>query len=95
MLRKLKEMFRRYDSQPVGRVIAEINPIPRGVQYVRIGNAARCFAYVTNWVEKKVARQLIRARNRPGFGWKRWSTVGLYEAPGLFQDYRVQYGART
>jgi hypothetical protein len=40
LLGKLKEMLRRYDSQPVGRVIVEINPILRGwVNYVRIGNA--------------------------------------------------------
>jgi RNA-directed DNA polymerase len=51
--------------------------------------------YVTNWVEKKVRRHLMRARNRPGFGWARWSTVELHEALGLFHDYRVRYGART
>jgi RNA-directed DNA polymerase len=56
---------------------------------------ARCFAYVKNWVEKKVRRHLMRARNRAGCGWKRWSTVGLYEALGLSREYRVQYGART
>ena len=96
LLGKLKERFRRYDSQPVGRVIAEINPILRGwVNYFRIGNSGRCFAYVMNWVEKKVRRHLMRARNRAGFGWKRWSTVGLYEALGLFHDYRVCYGARA
>ena len=47
LLRKLKEVFRRYRSQPVGRVIAEINPILRGwVNYFRIGHASRCFAFV-------------------------------------------------
>ncbi len=96
LLEKLKELFGRYDSQPVGRVITEINPILRGwVNSFRIGNAARCLAYVRNWVEKKVRRHLMRARNRAGFGWTRWSTVGLSEALGLFQDYRVRYGART
>jgi hypothetical protein len=30
LLEKLTEIFRRYDSQPVGRVITEINPILRG-----------------------------------------------------------------
>jgi len=29
LLGQLKEIFRRYDAQPVGRVIAEINPILR------------------------------------------------------------------
>jgi RNA-directed DNA polymerase len=96
LLGKLKELFRRYDSQPVGRVITEINPILRGwVNYFRIGNSGRCFAYVMNWVEKKVRRHLMRARNRAGFGWKRWSTVGLYAALGLFRDYHVRYGARA
>ncbi len=37
LLRKLNETFRRWDSQPVGRVIAEINPILRGwVNYFRV-----------------------------------------------------------
>jgi hypothetical protein len=84
LLGKLKERFRRYDSQPVGRVIAEINPILRGwVNYFRIGNSGRCLAYVRNWVEKKVRRHLMRARNRAGFGWARWSTVGLYAELGV------------
>jgi hypothetical protein len=38
---------------------------------------------------------LMRARNRAGFGWKRWSTAGLYAALGLFRDYHVRYGARA
>ena len=61
--RKLKAVFQQYDSQPVGRVIAEINPILRGwVNYFRIGHAARCFAAVRYWVEQKVRRHLMRAR---------------------------------
>jgi hypothetical protein len=30
LLRKLKDIFRRFDSQPVGRVVQLINPIVRG-----------------------------------------------------------------
>ena len=30
------------------------------------------------------------ARPRLGFGWKRWSSRGLYEGPGLFSEFRVQ-----
>jgi RNA-directed DNA polymerase len=48
-----------------------------------------------NWVEKKVRRHLMRARNRAGFGWTRWSTLELYAALELFWDYHVRYGART
>ena len=90
LLRKLKEEFRRRDSQPVEQVIAVINPILRGwVNYFRVGNAARCFGFVRDWVEKKVRRHLMRARSRRGFGWKRWSRVWLYTALRLFNDYRV------
>jgi len=90
--RRLKEVFQQYDSQPVGRVIVKINPILRGwVNYFRIGHASRCFAAIRQWVERKVRRHLMRARNRQGFGWKRWSRAWLHEALGLFEDYRVRY----
>jgi RNA-directed DNA polymerase len=93
LLRKLKAEFRRLDSQPVGQVIAVINPILRGwVNYFRIGNAARCFNVVRDWVEKKVRRHLMRARKRPGFGWKRWSRAWMYTTLRLFNDYRVSWG---
>ena len=92
LLRELKEIFRRYRSRPVAELIAEINPKLRGwVNYFRIGNASRCLAIVRRWVERKVRRHLMRARNRRGFGWKRWSTAGLYDSLGLFADYRVRY----
>ena len=93
LLRKLKGEFRRLDSQPVGRVIQVINPILRGwVNYFRIGNSARCFAVVRDWVEKKVRRHLMRARKRRGFGWNRWSRAWLYTTLRLFHDYRVAWG---
>src|SRR5262245_41463628 len=92
LLAKLREVFRRYHSQPVDRMIAEINPILRGwVNYFRIGNATRCFAFVRLWVEQRVRRQLMRARGRHGFGWKRWCTAWLHDRLGLFGDYRVRY----
>ncbi len=91
LLRKLKEIFRRFVSQPVDRVIALINPIIRGwVNYFRIGHASRCFGYVKDWVEKKVRRHLMRARNQRGFGWKRWSKAWVYDGLGLYRNYRVQ-----
>ena len=94
LLAKLRAVFRRSHSQPVGRVIAEINPIVRGwVNYFRIGNARRCLAYVRLWVEQRVRRHLMRARGRRGFGWKRWSTAWLHDRLGLFGDYRVRYWA--
>jgi RNA-directed DNA polymerase len=93
LLRKLKEIFRRFVSQPVRMVIGHINPILRGwVNYFRVGNSSGCFSYIKLWVEKKVRRHLLRARGRKGFGWKRWSTRWIYDTLGLFKDYRVVYG---
>jgi len=83
-------VFHRYHSQPIDRVIALINPILRGwVNYFRVGHASRCFGYVKDWVEKKIRRHLMRARQRQGFGWKRWRRQWLYQALGLFNGYRV------
>jgi len=92
LLRKLKDVFSRYNSQPVDRVIFLINPILRGwVNYFRVGNSSRCFGYVKDWVEKKTRRHLMRTRKLRGFGWRRWGKVWLYETLGLYDDYRVRY----
>jgi len=90
LLRRLRDIFRRYQSQPIDRVIHLINPILRGwVTYFAIGDSSRCFGYVQDWVEKKIRRHLMRARKRKGFGWKRWSRRWLYDTLGLFGRYRV------
>lgn len=92
LLRKLKEVFRRFQSQPVTRVIDQINPVLRGwVTYFAVGHSSRCFSYVRDWVEKKVRRHLMRARKRRGFRWKRWSRSWLYATLGLYNGYRVRY----
>ena len=89
--RKLKDIFRRYRSQPVQRVVERINPIIRGwVNYYAIGHSGRCFNSVKRWVEKKVRRHLMRARKRSGFGWKRWSSEWLHRQLGLFNGYRLR-----
>jgi RNA-directed DNA polymerase len=44
LLRKLKDLFRRFRSQPVDWVVELINPILRGwVHYFRVGHSSRCF----------------------------------------------------
>lgn len=92
LLHRLKDIFRSFKSQPVDRVILLINPMLRGwVNYFRVGHSSRCFGYVRDWVEKKLRRHLMSARNLPGFGWKRWSRKWLYERLNLFADYRVLY----
>ena len=76
----------------MGQVIELINPILRGwVNYFAVGHSSRCFAFIQDWVEKKIRRHLMRARKRQGFGWKRWSTEWLYQVLGLFKGYRVRY----
>jgi RNA-directed DNA polymerase len=91
LLAKLRDVFRRFASQPVGRVIEVINPMLRGwVNYFAVGHASRCFSFIKDWVEKKIRRHLMRARKRQGFGWQRWSRRWLYGELGLFNLYRVR-----
>lgn len=91
VVRKLKEIFRRYQSQPVDRIIKVITPIQRGwVNYFRIGYAGPSFNFIRDWVEKKIRRHLMRARKRKGFGWEVWSRQWLYEKLGLFNDYQIR-----
>ena len=92
LLRELKEVFRRYRSQPIERVISLINPMLRGwVNYFAVGHSSECFSYIKDWVEKKVRRHLAHARKRQGFGWERWSRPWLYDTLGLFNSYRVRH----
>jgi RNA-directed DNA polymerase len=94
VLAKLRDIFRRHASQPVGPVIEMINPILRGwVNYFAVGHSGRCFTSIKDWVEKKIRRHLMRARKRQGFGWKRWSREWMYNVLGLFNDYRVRRSA--
>jgi RNA-directed DNA polymerase len=91
ILAKLREIFRRNKSQPIGKVIELINPILRGwVNYFAVGHSSRCFQFIEDWVEKKIRRHMMRAKKRKGFGWKRWSREWLYQGLGLFNNYRVR-----
>jgi RNA-directed DNA polymerase len=90
LLHKLKDVFRRFRSQPVSRVIELINPILRGwMNYFAVGHSSRCFSFVRHWVEMMIRRQMMRAQKRRGFGWARWSRQRLYAELGLFNSYRV------
>jgi len=92
LLRTLKDVFRRHQSQPVGQVIKLINAVLRGwVNYFAVGNSSECFSFIQDWVEKKVRRHMMRARKRKGFGWLRWSRQWLYETLKLFNGYRVRH----
>ena len=90
LLRKLKDVFRRHQSQPIDRVVSLINPVIRGwVNYFAVGHASECFSFVKDWVEKKIRRHMLRSRNRKGFGWTQWSRGWLYQTLKLFNGYRV------
>ena len=91
LVAKLKEIFRQNVSQPVEGVIEQINPILRGwVNYFALGDSSECFSFVRDWVEKKIRGHLMRARERSGLGWKRWSRKWLYRKLGLYNDYRLR-----
>ena len=90
LFENLRAIFRQHVSWPVEKVIEKINPILRGwVNYFRVGHSRRCFGVVKRWVETKVRQHLMRARERKGFGWTRWSSDWLYDRLGLFNNYRL------
>lgn len=92
LFRELRETFRHSRSQPIRRVIEEVNPKLAGwVNYFRVGNSAHCFDGVRQWVERKIRRQMMQARQRKGFGWKRWDSRYVYRGLGLYADYRIRY----
>ena len=54
LLRKLKDVFRRFQSQPVDRVVQLINPILRGwVNYFAVGHSSECFSFIQDWGRKE------------------------------------------
>ena len=90
LLEKLREVFRRHQSQPVDRVVALINPMIRGwVNYFAVGDSGKCFNFIQDWVEKKVRRHMMRPRKRKGCGWQQWSRQWLHETLELFKGYRI------
>ena len=70
--------------------LVRVNLILRGwVNYFRVGNSAEAFGKVKFHVEHKVRRFASRRSKRKGLGWNRWSRKVVYEAWGLFNEYRV------
>ena len=78
LLRELKEVFRRSQSQPVDRLDRRDQPEAARLGQLLPDRAREPVLHLrAAWVEKKVRRHLMTARNRRGFGWKRWSTAWL------------------
>jgi RNA-directed DNA polymerase len=99
MLRRLAEAMRKHLHVPVVEVVRRIvNPIARGwVNYFRWGNASRDLSFVAWQVDGKVRRFASRQRpkRRGGRAWTTWSAKEIYEAWGLFHDYRVSWTQRA
>jgi RNA-directed DNA polymerase len=90
VMEKIRDVFKRHESQPLTRVRDLINPILRGwVQYFRIGHSSKAFGYVKDWLTKKIRRHLMRAKGKQGFGWKQWSTKGLYAMYNIYSNFKV------
>ena len=90
VIEKIRDVFQRFESQPLTRVRDLINPILRGwVQYFKIGNSSKVFGYVKDWLTRKIRRHLMKAKGKQGFGWKRWSTKGLYAVYNIYSDFKV------
>lgn len=87
---KIRDVFKRHESQPLTRVKELINPILRGwVQYFRIGHSSKAFGYVKDWLTKKIRRHLTKAKGKQGFGWRQWSTKGLYAMYNVYSNFKV------
>jgi RNA-directed DNA polymerase len=90
LMEKIRDVFNRFGSQPLGRVRDIINPILRGwVQYFKIGHSGKTFGYIKDWLTKKIRRHLMKAKREKGFGWQRWNTKELYEVYKIYSDFRT------
>lgn len=90
VIEKIRDVFQRFESQPLTRVRDLINPILRGwIQYFRIGNSNKVFGYVKDWLTRKIRRHLMKAKGKQGFGWKQWSTKGLYAVYNIYSDFKL------
>ena len=90
VIEKIRDVFQRFESQPLTRVRDLINPILRGwVQYFKIGDSSKVFGYVKDWLTRKIRRHLMKAKGKQGFGWKQWSTKGLYAVYNIYSDFKV------
>lgn len=90
---RIREITRQAGATPLKEVIARINRVLAGwVNYFRWGHASRAFSEVRDYVEMKVRTLLSRRkrRHKRGIGWRRWSSVYLYEVLGLFWDWKVR-----
>jgi RNA-directed DNA polymerase len=93
--RRIRQVLRHSQHLPVREVVTQrVNPILRGwVNYFRVGNSRPAFDHLRVWAERRVRRFAAKQRQRPGFGFGRWSTEVLYQVWGLYDDYQIRYYA--
>ncbi len=48
-----------------------------------VGHASGCFGYIKDWMEKKIRRHQMRARNRNVFSGNEWNMDWFYKSLGL------------
>ncbi|GAA3953351.1 group II intron reverse transcriptase/maturase [Chitinophaga oryziterrae] len=90
LMGKIRDVFKRLESQPLTRVRDIINPILRGwVQYFRVGHSSKTFGYIKDWLTRKIRRHLKKAKRLKGFGWNLWSTKGLYAIYNIYSDFNI------
>jgi len=61
------------------------------VNYFRVGNSSRAFSEVRDYLEMKIRTLLTRRQRRQkrSVGWRRWNNEYLYDALGLFWDWKI------
>jgi RNA-directed DNA polymerase len=94
LLEKLGAVFKKHGSQPLTKVRDEINPILRGwANYFRVGHSSKTFSYITEWLNQRLRRHLMKAKGKRGFGWKEWSTKGLFAVYNIYRDFKLTRSA--
>ena len=96
LLRRVQDIVRRSRHKKLPEVLERIGPVITGwVNYFRVGNSCRAFAWVRNEIVRQIRRFMMKQKGRRGRGWKRWSNETIYQKWGLVNQYRVQYFYRS
>ena len=91
LLRKLKDIFRRFQSEPVGRVVAADQPDPAGLGELLCGRPFEPVLRLRPGLGGEEDAAAPDARPAAsGLRLGRWSRRWLYDGLGLFNGYRVR-----
>jgi group II intron reverse transcriptase/maturase len=90
---RIREIICNGGATPVKKIVADVNGVLAGwVNYFRVGNASGAFSEVRSYTEMKIRTLLTRRKRRTkrGIGWRRWSSVYLYDVLGLYRSWELQ-----